>query len=334
MDTSSMEIFNTIPILNGLRSFLKDGVVKGLYLNRKDEAPADGQQSPVFNSGSLGIREEQLPELLTRIGIRSIFLNTDHDLTVLSKLSVILPPAEVEMYPWAFYRDETVIDALRSLFNNCRTIAFDDWSAISGASNLWDGLLRDVIKQTGKNNLEFIFYLGDPAGKLSFEVDEAIDLISAFSYCGKVTFALDEHEALSLWMVLNGVQEEMPAEQQSRADLKKKYFSIYRTMEIERLLIYSASDAMIISKAERFVISRKKVDQLVEIGNYARQNFIAGFSIGLLKELDLASCIALGLIVFGYQGEDIAGSERSGLLDYLEKWLEDLQKPETIHLYQ
>jgi hypothetical protein len=248
MDTSNMEIFNTIPILNALKSFIKDGVNKGLYLNRKDEATDAGQPSSLFESGAIGIKEDRLPEILSRLGIRSIILDSDNDLSVLSKLSVILPPAEVERHSWAFYRDETVIDALRALFSNGRTIAFDDWSEISGVSDLWDGLLSDVIKPTGKNNLEFIFYLGNPEGKLSFEVDEAIDLISAFSYCGKVTFALDEHEALRLWMVLNGVQEEMLVEQQSRADLKKKYFSIYKTMDVARLLIYSASDAMIISK--------------------------------------------------------------------------------------
>ena len=334
MDTSSLEIFNTIPILTGLKNFVKDGSTKGLYLNRSDEATVSAQPAPVFTSGALGIKEDRLPEILTRLGIRSILLDTEHDLTVLSKLSVILPPAEVERYPWPFFRDQTVIDALRALFNNCRTIAFDDWTTITGASNLWDGLLSDVIKPTGKNNLEFIFYLGNPTGKLSFEVDEAIDIFSAFSYCGKVTFALDENEALGLWMVLNGVQEKLLVEQQSPADLKKKYFSIYKTMDVTRLLIYSASSAMIISREEQFVISRKKVDHHVEIGQFARQNFIAGFSIGLLKDFNIASCLSLGLIIFGYQGENLSGSERSGIYNYLEKWLEDLHQPESIHLYQ
>lgn len=305
---------------------------ENIYLTLTDEGSEQSLSGLRINK--LGVTEAPIPEILKLLGIRSITLNASHDFTELSKLTVTLPPAEVEQYLWTFFRDETVIAELRSLFSNCRTIAFDDWAAITGASNLWNGLLAEVIRPLGKKDLEFIFYLGDPGNKLSFQVDEAIDLISEFSHHGQVTFALDASEAMKLWMVLNGVNPDTPLEGQTPSDLNKKYFSIYRTMDVSRLLIYSADNAILFSSDQQFVLSRKKVEHHIEISANARQDFIAGFSIGLLKHLDIAHCIALGLIVFGCYGEFNSQPGQQDLSLYIQNWIKDLEKPDSIHLYE
>ncbi|WPU95742.1 hypothetical protein SNE25_09450 [Mucilaginibacter sabulilitoris] len=122
--------------------------------------------------------------------------------------------------------------------------------------------------------------------------------------------------------------------ERSFPDLKKKYFSIFRTMDIANLLIYSANDAIFYADDQQFVLSRKKVDHHVEIASNARQNFIAGYSMGLLMRLEMAHCIALGLIVFGSLGELKPGPEQKNLYTYIQNWLWDLQKTEEIQLYQ
>jgi hypothetical protein len=335
METLNMEIKNTAPILANLLEILQSNTVPAyVYLNRINADQTPDQHASGLKLSTLGINEAQLPEILKLLGIRGIIVNAGYDFCGLAKLTIILPAAEVEQYLWAFFKDETVLKELRSLFSNCRTIAFDDWSAITGASSLWDGLLADVIKPLGRKDLEFIFYLGDPMDKLSFQVDEAIDLISDFSFNGQVTFALDESEAVKLWMVLNGVKPDVSFAGQTPGDLKKKYFSIFRTMDVTRLLIYSANDAILLSKNQQFTLTRKRVDYRIEIGSNARQNFITGFSIGLLKQLDVAHCIALGLIVFGSYGESKASPGLAEIRSYIQRWIEDLQKPESIYLYQ
>jgi hypothetical protein len=333
METLNMEIKNTAPVLTNLLQIVESGLLsENIYLTLTDEGSEQSLSGLRINK--LGVTEAPIPEILKLLGIRSITLNASHDFTELSKLTVTLPPAEVEQYLWTFFRDETVIAELRSLFSNCRTIAFDDWAAITGASNLWNGLLAEVIRPLGKKDLEFIFYLGDPGNKLSFQVDEAIDLISEFSHHGQVTFALDASEAMKLWMVLNGVNPDTPLEGQPPSDLNKKYFSIYRTMDVSRLLIYSADNAILFSSDQQFVLSRKKVEHHIEISANARQDFIAGFSIGLLKHLDIAHCIALGLIVFGCYGEFNSKPGQQDLSLYIQNWIKDLEKPDSIHLYE
>lgn len=331
----NMEIKNTGPILADLLSAIHS-------FSAEDHVYVSSQvyeaqlATPSFGSSlrSFGIRELSLPGILNILGIRSLTLNSVHNLEALFRLDVTAPAAAIEERILEFFKDDVVVGDLRSIFENCRTIAFDDWATLNEASVLWDGLLTDVIKPLGKTDLEFIFYLGDPMKKLSFEVDEALDIISAFSAHGKVTFALDENEAVNLWMILNGVQPDTEIAEQSFADLKRKYLSIFRTMNITQLLIYSSNDAILYADDQQFVLTRKKVDHNIEVAADARQNFIAGYSIGALMRLDIGHCIALGLIVFGSQGELKATPERKDLYTYIRSWMEDLKKPESMQLYQ
>ncbi|MDB4920267.1 MAG: hypothetical protein JWQ54_2250 [Mucilaginibacter sp.] len=335
MVTYNMEIKNTGPILTDLLSAVQGfNAEEQVYVS---SGICGEQLAPSASASSLsafGIRESPLPGILNILGIRSLTLNSFHNLETLFRLNVTASAAAMEKSTREFFKDDEVIKDLQSIFSNCSTIAFDDWATISGASVLWDGLLTDVIRPLGKIDLEFIFYLGDPAKKLSFEVDEALDIISAFSLHGKVTFALDENEAIRLWMILNGVQPGTEIAEQSAADLKKKYFSIFRTMNITRLLIYSANDAILYADDQQFVLSRKKVDSSIEIASDARQNFIAGYSIGVLLQLDIGHCIALGLIVFGSHGELKSSPERKDLYAYIRNWIQDLEKSAEIQLYQ
>jgi hypothetical protein len=199
---------------------------------------------------------------------------------------------------------------------------------------MWDGLLTNVIKPLGKSDLEFIFYLGDPAGKHGFEVDEALDIISDFSRHGMVTLALDENEAVQLWMVLNGVNNDTPIAKQTIADRKRNYFSMFRTLNLAHLLIWSANDVIFFSSDQQFMLSRKQGDLSIETAPDARQNFIAGYSLGLLMHLDVAHCILLGLAVFSSIGELQKYPEQKDLSKYIQQWIEDLQNTESIHLYQ
>jgi hypothetical protein len=333
MGTLDLNMLNACPLLLDLQARLQAyDVSEMVYLSR---ASHGGKPNSPRWVNALGIGEEELPAILQLLGIRSLSLSAHYDLKVLAALEVEIPAnAAGKQLQWSYLRQAPIIAELQALFRQCRTVAFDDWSALGSASELWDGLLVDVIKPLGRQDLEFIFYLGDSRQKLSFQVDEALDIISDFARHGQVTFALDEGEALKLWMVLNGVQADTPMLKQDYPDRKKKFFSIFRMMRITRLLIYSAQDVLLLTNEQQFVLARHRVAASVELGPEARQDFIAGFSLGVLLGQDVAHCIALGLLVFGSAGELQATPERQGLLAYLDQWMKELQQPETMHLYE
>ncbi|ACT96635.1 hypothetical protein [Dyadobacter fermentans] len=329
METLNLEILNPGPILADLKTKLRAlAESPHFYLRRQANVRHDAE--PHINE--LGIRESSLPAILQMIGIRSVTLNAPQDLMPLHRLIDDIPPAAADHEQWRYLTCDAVMQVLQPFLANCRTIAFQDWAGLSGASELWSSLLRGVIRPGGRQALEFIFYLGDPLSRRSFQVEEVLDIIGEFSQHGQVTVALDEEEAIKLWMVLNGVHEYSSVTGQVFPDLKRKYISIFRTILVDRLLVYSATQAMIFTRQAQLLLARKKVASSFEIAPEARESFIDGFCIGLVRQLDIVRCLALGLIVFGSRSE--TGEKQPGLVSYIDRWQEDLQQQEIMYLYQ
>jgi hypothetical protein len=105
-------------------------------------------------------------------------------------------------------------------------------------------------------------------------------------------------------------------------------------MDVAGLMIWSGNDVLFFSQEQQFVLSRKKVDTSIEMAPDARLNYITGFSIGLLMQLDIAHCILLGLIVYASFGELKTCPEEKDLCDYIQRWIDDLEKPGSIQLYE
>ncbi|SDD53344.1 hypothetical protein SAMN04487996_101253 [Dyadobacter soli] len=326
---------NARPILTDLRSRIQAyDASQTVYLSRETSAHHGDRPASVLDMSSFGINEVALPGLLQFLGIRSITLDSPHDLTPLADMQIDTTNIASERYPWIFVRNNAIIAELRALFRRSRTVAFDNWSSLVGASDLWSGLLYDVIKPINKKDLEFIFYLGNPENRLSFQVDEVLDIISDFSLYSKVTFALDEGETVKLWKVLNGIQADAGPESEDAGDLNRKCISIYRTLNVTRLLVYSASKAVLYSNQQQFTLARMRAAPVLELATDARQNFIAGFSMSLLLQLEIAHCVAFGLVVFGSFGQQCERLDQQNLLAYIDQWIDDLERPDTMHLYQ
>jgi len=332
MQAYNIEVNNVLPILTDLVEAIRNfNDPQNIYLSRTcdNSIPESGILKKAF-----GIKERKLPEFLTNLGIRSLTLNAPHAEDALSRCIFDVEEGGNKSNRWSDIKSEKLVADLSELFQACRTIAFDDWTNVANSSDLWSGLLSDVIRPLPKKNLDFIFYLGDPAKKLFFQVDEILDIISAFSKHGRVTFCLDESEAVKLWMVLNGERPDSAPGTFAPGDLKRKYFSIFRTMAVDQLLIYSVNDALVYSEDQQFVLTRKVVDRNIEIAENARDNFIAGYAMGLIMQFDIKYCIALGLIVFGSHGENNSNPDKDDLLAYIDKWIVDLEKEDSISLYE
>lgn len=332
METLNLEILNAGPLLADLKSKLGTLAQSPHFYLRRPQTNAHEHSPAEPHINELGIRESLLPTVLQMMGIRSITLNAHQDLAPLHRLSNDIPYAGCEQDKQRFLISEAVMQALRPFLANCRTIAFQDWAGLSGASGLWRGLLSGVIRPAGKQGLEFIFYLGDPLSRRAFQVEEVLDIIGEFSEHGQVTVALDQEEAVKLWMVLNGVHDYRSITEQVFPDLKRKYISIFRTIRVDRLLVYSPTQAILFTRQAQLLLARKKVASSAEIAPEARESFIDGFCVGLVRQMDIVRCLALGLIVFGSRSEPV--ENEPGLVSYIDRWERDLQQQEIMYLYQ
>lgn len=340
METLKLEILNPGPILKDLKIQLQGPAVSpNIYLRLPTDSGSPDFSIWDFGINPLGIRESALPKVLQQIGIRSLTLNAIQDLRPLHRLSGGVPHTGNDADKWRYLMSDAVTNVLQPLIRNCRAIAFHDWASLSGASELWNSLLADAIRPVGTQGLEFIFYLGDSLTRSSFQVEEAIDIIADFSAYGQVTIVLDEDEAIKLWMVLNGVHNYNSVINQTFPDLKRKFVSIFRTINIDRLLVYSATQAMLFTHPTQLLLTRKKVASTFEIVPEAREHFIKGFCMGLARQMDIVRCVALGLIVFGSRSETGSSAQyfdatRQRLFEYIDQWVDDLQQQEIMYLYQ
>lgn len=335
IDAFDMEIRNPGPILSNLIKTIKmTSKSTGIYLNCKREKEMSNAKIRGLSKNSLGIRELPLPEFLKKLGIKSLTLCDGYDISSLAKYEFIIFNKNAPGSLWNGIKSDQLIADLAILFQNCGSVAFDEWANVSGASALWLGLLNDVLKPLKKKDLDFIFYMGNPGKTSYFQIDELLHIVNKFSAQGRVTFVLDEHEAINLWMVLSGELPNTTLSVNTAPGLKRKCFSIFRTMNINRLLIYSDNNVILFSEDQQFIFARRDQEQISEIAADSRDKFITGFSFGLLRQLDIQHCIALGLIMLGTYAEVKNNPDISDLLLYIDKWIADIEQTNNAFLYQ
>ncbi|MBA4054424.1 MAG: hypothetical protein C0490_06920, partial [Marivirga sp.] len=145
-----------------------------------------------------------------------------------------------------------------------------------------------------------------------------------FSMHGQVTFLLHENEAIKLWMILKGGGSDIIASDVRSSDLLEKYQSIFNAMRVDRLLIYSIGHAILFSGEQQFELTRTAVTNR-KISQEVKYNFNAGYSLGLILQLGVSHCIALGLTVSGAYLENGTTPNREALLSYINRWIDDLE---------
>jgi hypothetical protein len=326
-----MEITNSAPILSGLIEIIKKaGASNNIYLNSKNQT--SNTEIPEASKNSFGLSEFPLPEFLKKLGIQSLTLQEDYDIAELTIHDFAILPEDATGYLWGNIKSDQLVADLTHLFQKCQSIAFSEWTSLTNASQLWLGILNDILKPLHK--IDFIFYLGDPGKTLFFQIDEILYMINKFTLQGKVTLVLDEHEAISLWMVLSGELPNTSFTINTAFGLKRKCFSIFRTMNINRLLIYSVNNVILFSDEQQFIFSRRTTDLLAEIPADARDRFITGFSFGLLRQLDIQHCIALGMITSGAHNDIKNNPDPAALLLYINTWIADQIQADSNFLYQ
>lgn len=182
------------------------------------------------------------------------------------------------------------VNDLQAIFEKCRIISFADWASFDGASDLWDRLRTEVIKPLERHDFEFIFYIGDTTGKPSFEIDEILDIMSAFSFNGNVTLLLRAEETSKLCKALRG---DAALQTFSHNDDPGQF--IFNTMNIHRLLVYFPNHRMTIFSREGRQEWMGYGASVPNIPGASRIFFNIGFILGLLLQLSTVHCTALGL---------------------------------------
>ena len=187
--------------------------------------------------------------------------------------------AVFDQYNWEHIVSTAGVDKLAKAISRSALIAFVDWANLPHASDIWEGILHDVVKPSGRRDFLFLFDLCDPSKKTTQQIDEVLDLMSSFTPYGKVTFGLNENEALKIWSVLKGMdfikdKEKLPGVNEA-ADV------IYKTMHIDSLLVHPIDRSILFHQFGTLELSGRLVTK-PKVLTGGGDNLNAGYCLGLL----------------------------------------------------
>lgn len=292
------------------------------YFNYIGQYEASYPVQHLIQSNSASRRKPVAEEIFANLGIRSLAINNLLNSFILPKSFTIHRQKNMSLSRWRDCKITSFIEDLKSVFRNSWVIAFSDWAKVNSASELWRGLLFDVIKPLDRKDYNFIFHLGDLSKKPVYEVDEILDIISDFSSHGQVTLILTADEATKLWMVLNDQNDEEASVE--IPGLAEKYQDLFEAMNISRLLIYAADHATLVTDQRQYEFPGRSFIN-GEISTEVKDNFNAGYGLGLFLQLEIPQCVALGLTVSGAYVENRTSPDRNALLSYIKKWIGELK---------
>ena len=270
---------------------------------------------------SMGSSEALPPEFFNRFGIHRLILDSPHGRLSFSEKDFIdIINKNATSFRWRDLKTDLMIEDLKMLFENCQIVEFANWSDFENVSDIWDNLRRDIIMPLRRNDFDFVFYLGDTAKKMTFEVDEILDIISSYSLRGRVTLVLDEQNAVNMWEMRYG--QSSHAKNSTSAGLKEKCRCLFDLMDISHLIIDSFPATLSFSRQSQFEITPEKRFETLGRG---RKYFDVGYILGLILKNDLLHSIILGMAVSEVYAEKGCKPDSKMLIDYIEKYKGEIE---------
>jgi hypothetical protein len=295
-----------------------------LYLNHMKEYEVFNPFRSDVRGSSVGINKPIPYKFWEKLGIRHLVLNTFHSrLNVPDHWHVGTDEKDAATYRWRNTKSDEIVEELRTLFGYSSIIQFADWASVDGASDFWDGLFDDVVKPLDKRDFEFVFRLGDTSRRFVFEVDEILDIMGKYSTHGRVTLVLDNNEADKLWSKLSGIVHDEAISDTRVLGARERYSFIFNTMNVDSLVVLYSNRAILFSKGQQSQFGGRSFENIY-MPRYGKDFFDAGYRLGMLLQLEIHHCIALGQVVSGacLKNERLPGSQV--LLTYIEDWIEEM----------
>jgi hypothetical protein len=200
------------------------------------------------------------PEILSALGISSLRFDNSPAINSKSGTNGKKPAKEINTQNlWRSFKHNYPVEAMTRLISKCRVIIFSDWVSFDGGTEIWDGILSEVIRPLAGKNRKFIFQLGDTNNRKLFEINEIMDIISDYARYGIVSVVLDEQEAGNLFALLHGLHYPFTNQSIPARLTDIQYTFLFQIMHIDQLLICSISSILVFQKNKQFELKEKNI---------------------------------------------------------------------------
>jgi len=232
-----------------------------------------------------------------------------------------------EKYDWNYIKRIAGIGNIQMRIGESALVAFVDWANLPHASNIWQGVLEEVIKPSKRRDFLFLFDLCDPSRKTTQQIDEVLDLISAFSPFGNVTLGLNENETLKIWCAISGVDFQQ-IESSDKIHVRDAGDTLYKSMNIDALLIHPIDRTILYLKHETVELQGRLVTQ-PKVLTGGGDNLNAGYCLGLLSGFSVSQCMLLGMAASGSYIENGSSPDLKAIIDYIDLWMAEIDDKTT-----
>jgi hypothetical protein len=212
---------------------------------------------------------------------------------------------------WDKIKDRIGIDTLINLYRDSDLICIVNWSEIDASSDIWKGLLLDVLPQYAKQDERQIafFDLSDCSKRSNESISGTFTLLEEFARHTRVILSLNKNEARRIYEVLFGKN---PGE-----DLAHSGERIFEKLKTEILLLHSSKEAIAFNSEGIFACDSFYITD-PKISTGAGDHFNAGFSAARLLNLDLGSSVLFANAVSGFYVKTGTSPLLADLTSFLE----------------
>jgi sugar/nucleoside kinase (ribokinase family) len=178
---------------------------------------------------------------------------------------------------WDDMKEIIGIKELLRLYQESDLLCVLNWSEIDASTDIWKGLLSDILPAYKKEERQTAFFdLSDCSKRSKESLLEMLALLQQFSHYTNVILSLNKNEARHIYQVL--FNENIPT------DLNLAAEKLFGVLFVTTLLLHHSKEAIAVSNDRLLVEGSFFVPEpLISTG--AGDNFNAGFSAALLMGL-------------------------------------------------
>lgn len=244
-------------------------------------------------------------------------LEFDDGKLILSELSTF------SRLDWAFVQQKFSVRQLIDRMNKCEMIALVDWCNLPLATDVWQGILKDVLPGLDDTHQrQFFFDLADPSKKSEAEILQVLEVISEYSAYGEVTLGLNENEAHRLAQVLFSREGKNLSPGMALEEISQ---FIFIKMSVSLLLVHPLDSVVVVSR-EGVQRIRGRLVKKPLISTGGGDNLNAGFCFGRLMGCNPKVAAVLGMATSGAYVQYGQSPHRQDLKNYLEQWRTEIIK--------
>ncbi len=224
---------------------------------------------------------------------------------------IMFDPGPYNNLTWESIKDLLGIETIKDLLSGKQLISFLNWSEFKNSSQIWKGVLDEILPAIVKNDSKPHFFIdfSDCSRKSKRDIQFAVDLLARFRKYFKVIMSLNQNEADLVAGAL-GLIEDSTDEKFIRELFGKSNTDI---LVIHRTKDAIAFDGSTFEKCDTFFCEEPKI--LTGGGD----NFNAGFCYSQLRKFNLFQSILTANAVSGSYVKTGISPNVENLIEFLRQ---------------